>query len=142
MTGVQTCALPIYLLYATYLGGTNGYVNGNSIAIDQQENIYVGGITSTSIFPGAPAVPLNPSAGFLTMFHHELKTIDSTILLGADITNIALYTPLFQLVRRDDSISTALPQILTAGYRYQSGSPSIATKYLDAFVVKLIYAQP
>jgi Beta-propeller repeat len=130
------------LLYATYLGGTNGYVNGNSIAIDQQENIYVGGITSTSIFPGAPAVPLNPSAGFLTKFHPELKTIDSTILLGADITNIALYTPLFQLVRSDDSTPTALPQILTAGYRYQSGSSSIATKYLDAFVVKLIYAQP
>jgi hypothetical protein len=130
------------LLYATYLGGTNGYVNGNSIAIDQDENIYVAGLTSTSIFPGAPAVPLNPTAGFFTKFHPELKTIDSTTLLGADITNIAVFTPLLELVRSDSTPVTVLPQVITAGYRYEPGSPSVANIYLDAFVVKLSYEQP
>jgi hypothetical protein len=129
------------LLYATYLGGTNGYVNGNSIAIDQNEDIYVAGVTSTGIFPGAPAIKPNPTAGFFTKFHHELKTIDSTTFLGADITNIAVYTPLLELVR-SDSIPAPLPEVFTAGYRYEPGSPVVANIYLDAFVVKLSYDQP
>jgi hypothetical protein len=129
------------LLYATYLGGTNGYVNGNSIAIDGNENIYVAGLTSTSIFPGAPAVPLNPTGGFFTIFHPKLKTIVSTTLLGAAITNIAVFTPQLELVVRDSGI-TPQPVILTAGYRYEPGSPMVANIYLDAFVVKLGYDAP
>ena len=127
------------LLYATYLGGENGYVNGNSIAVDEQENIYVAGLTSTSAFPGAPAIALNPTAGFLTEFDPKLETIESTKFLGASITNIALFTPELTLGLGN---STNTPMVLTAGYRYRPGSPSIATTYQDVFVVMLSYAQP
>jgi hypothetical protein len=51
------------------------------------------GLTSTSAFPGAPQITLNPSAGFLTKFHPKLYTIDSTIFLGEIITSIAEFEP-------------------------------------------------
>jgi hypothetical protein len=130
------------LLYSTYLGGTSGGVAGNAIAIDSTQNIYVAGLTTTSAFPGAPQITLNPSAGFLTKFHPKLYTIDSTIFLGEIITSIAEFEPELALVATSDTLPQTVPTILTAGYRYRPGSPSLAGKYLDAFVVSVGYFPP
>jgi hypothetical protein len=127
------------LLYSSYLGGTNGYVNGNSIAIDSSQNIYVAGLTSTSQFPDGPNITLNPTAGFVTKFHPKLYTIESTIFLGAAITNIAEFEP---VLVRGFVTGPPPPQVLTSGYRYRPGSPSLDVKYLDAFVVEVAFNPP
>jgi len=130
------------LLYSTYLGGTNGAVTGNSIAIDSEQDIYVAGLTATGLFPGANPITVNPSAGFLTKLHPKLYTIDSTVFLGAAITNIAEFEPYLTLVEGSDTQLPTVPTILTAGYRYRSGAPAPLSRYLDAFVVEVAYPPP
>jgi hypothetical protein len=127
------------LLYSTYLGGTGGAVSANAIAIDSSENIFVAGITSTGVFPGATPIPLNPTAGFLTKFHPKLYTIDSSIFLGAAITSIAEFEPELSIPDPIDQALVVVPSIMTTGYRYRPGSPSLASKYLDAFIVDVAY---
>jgi Beta-propeller repeat len=122
------------LLYSTYLGGTGGAVSANAIAIDSSENIYVAGVTSTGVFPGTTPITLNPTAGFLTKFHPKLYTIDSSIFLGASITGIAEFEPTLSI---PDPV--VVPSIMTTGYRYRPGSPTLASKYLDAFIVDVAY---
>jgi Beta-propeller repeat len=127
------------LLYSSYLGGTSGYVNGTSIAIDSSQNVYVAGITSTSQFPDGPNIALNPTAGFVTKFHPKLYTIESTIFLGAGITSIAEYEAEFV---RGPVTGPPTPQVFTTGYRYRPGSPSLADKYLDGFIVEVAFNPP
>jgi Beta-propeller repeat len=122
------------LLYSTYLGGTNGAVEATAIAIDSSENIFVAGVTTTGVFPGATPITLNPTAGFLTKFHPKLYTIDSSIFLGAAISSIAEFE---QTLDIPDPI--VVPSIMTTGYRYRPGSPSLAGQYLDAFIVDVAY---
>jgi hypothetical protein len=127
------------LLYSTYLGGTNGAVEATAIAIDSSQNIFVAGITSTGVFPGATPITLNPTAGFLTKFHPKLYTIDSSIFLGAAITSIAEFEPTLTIPDPIDENQVVVPSIMTTGYRYRPGSPSLASKYLDAFIVDVAY---
>jgi hypothetical protein len=125
-------------MYSTYFGGAGGYVEGNSIAIDRGRNIYLGGLTSTSLIQDAPPIVLNPTAGFVTKFHPKLYTVESTTLLGASVTNIAEWEP----APPSGSTNTSPITMVTAGYRYEVGSPTLAFKYLDAFVVSLLYPAP
>ena len=85
------------LLFSTYLGGTNGSVDLNSISLNFAGDVYVGGDTSTSIFPGAPKITLNPSAGFLTKMSSTLQFLKSTTFLGASITNVVVSKPVSRL---------------------------------------------
>jgi len=126
------------LLYSTYFGGAGGYVNGNSIAIDRKQNIYLGGLTSTSLIQDAPPITLNPTAGFVTKFHPKLYTVESTTLLGASVTNIAEWEP----APPSGSTNTSPITMFTAGYRYEVGSPTKALSYLDAFVVSVLFPAP
>jgi hypothetical protein len=112
---------------ATYLGGTNGSSDGLSIAVDEAGQILVAGMTSSTNFPGAPAITPNPTAGFLSKLTPQLNTLDYTTFLGAQISGVAVLHP--------SGIHTTLySQIYTAGSRYTGG---IDYQYLDAFVVKL-----
>jgi Beta-propeller repeat len=131
------------LLFSTYLGGTNGTVSGNSISLNAAGDVYVGGSTSTSIFPGAPKIALNPTAGFLTKMSSTLQFLKSTTFLGASITNVVVQKPTSRLGIISPPTSTT---IYTAGVRYRPNS-QIVDSSLDAFVVKLtdpvvIVAQP
>ena len=131
------------LLFSTYLGGTNGTVSGNSISLNVGGDVYVGGITSTSNFPGAPKITLNPSAGFLTKMSSTLQFLESTTFLGASINNVVVQKPTSRLGVVSPLTSTT---IYTAGYRFRPNSQIIDSS-LDAFVVKLtdpvqIVAQP
>jgi len=127
------------LLYSTYLGGTNGAVEATAIAIDSSENIFVAGVTTTGVFPGATPITLNPTAGFLTKFHPKLYTIDSSIFLGAAISSIAEFEPTLAIPDPIDEALFVVPCIMTTGYRYRPGSPSLAGQYLDAFIVDVAY---
>jgi hypothetical protein len=121
------------LLFATYLGGTNGSVDGNSISLNLAGDVYVGGDTSTSIFPGAPKIALNPTAGFLTKMSSTLQFLESTTFLGASITNVVVAKPASRLGVVSPLTATT---IYTAGVRYRPHS-QIVNSSLDAFVVKL-----
>jgi hypothetical protein len=118
------------LLFSTYLGGTNGTVHGNSVSMNQTGDVYVAGDTSTSAFPGAPNITLNPSAGFVTKFSNTLQFVKSTTFLGATISNVVVTEP----VSRFGIISVLTPTtIYTAGARLRPN-----TQNFDAFVVKLL----
>jgi hypothetical protein len=116
------------MLFATYLGGNGGAAHGTSIAVNNAQEVYVAGDTSTSYgFPLAPQMALNPTAGFLTKFSPDLHTVRSTTFLGALITGI--------VVRQTASRVVVLQQgttIYTTGDRYRPGTSNV-----DAFVVKL-----
>jgi hypothetical protein len=116
------------MLFATYLGGIGGYASGTSIAVNNAQEVYVAGDTSTSYgFPLAPQMALNPTAGFVTKFSPDLHTVRSTTFLGALITGI--------VARQTASRSVVLQQgttIYTTGDRYRPG-----TNNVDAFIVKL-----
>jgi hypothetical protein len=127
------------LLYSTYLGGTNGAVEATAIAIDSSKNIFVAGVTTTGVFPGATPITLNPTAGFLTKFHPKLYTIDSSIFLGAAISSIAEFEPTLSIPDPIDEALVVVPSIMTTGYRYRPGSPSLDGKYIDAFIVNVAY---
>jgi hypothetical protein len=127
------------LLYSTYLGGTNGTVQATAIAIDHSQNIFVAGVTSTGVFPGATPITLNPTAGFLTKFHPKLYTIDSSIFLGAAISSIAEFEPTLSIPDPIHPGPVVVPSIMTTGYRYRPGSPSLDGKYIDAFIVNVAY---
>lgn len=127
------------LLYSTYLGGTNGAVEATAIAIDSSHNIFVAGVTTTGIFPGATPITLNPTAGFLTKFHPKLYTIDSSIFLGAAIASIAEFEPTLSIADPIDQAQVVVPSIMTTGYRYRPGSPSLNSQYIDAFIVDVAY---
>jgi hypothetical protein len=118
------------LLFSTYLGGTNGAVHGYSVAQNRTGDVYVAGDTSTSAFPDAPNIALNPSAGFVTKFGNTLQFLQSTTFLGATISNVVVTEP----TSRFGIISVLTPTtIYTAGARLRPG-----TQNFDAFVVKLI----
>jgi hypothetical protein len=113
--------------YSTYLGASDGYTTGLSVAPGRGGEVYVSGATSSAAFPGAPALKPNPTAGYVTRLFPELNGINDTTLLGATINSVALYyTSPSVLVQ---------PQIYTAGHRYTGG---LSYTNLDAFVVKLI----
>ena len=82
---------------------------------------------------------LNPTAGFLTKFHPKLYTIDSSIFLGAAISSIAEFEPTLSIPDPIDEALVVVPSIVTTGYRYRPGSPSLADQYLDAFIVDVAY---
>jgi hypothetical protein len=109
-------------MYSTYLSGTTGSTLARAIAVGGGGQVYVAGWTSSTTFPGAPAITPNPAAGFLCKLTPGLKALESTTFLGAGINGIAL-----------NGLSL-YPQIYTTGYRYTGG---LNSANLDAFVVGL-----
>jgi Beta-propeller repeat len=120
------------LLHATYLGAAGGVVQGNSLAINPAGDVYVAGSTTTGVFPGAPAITVSPSAGFLTEFGPKLEGLMSTTFLGAAINGISVFTP-------GTTSNNPAPQssVFTTGYRYVFGSDTSNVNNQDAFVVEL-----
>jgi hypothetical protein len=111
---------------STYLGGSDGTAGGSSIAVNSAGEVYVGGTTSSTAFPGATPLTPNPTAGFVSKLSADLSTLRYSKLLGADIFGVAVF---------EAAPPFGVPQILTTGDRY-TGSVSAAN--LDAFVVSLI----
>jgi hypothetical protein len=121
------------LLYATYLGGTNGDTFGHSIGLNSAGEVYVAGSTSTTDFPGPSPITPNPTAGFLVKFPPNLNVLSFRIYLGAQINNIA--------VSRTSSrfVSSALTPtyIFTTGFRWIPRSNVSDPMNIDGFVVKV-----
>jgi len=119
------------MLFATYLGGIGGYANGTSIAVNNAQEVYVAGDTSTSSgFPLAPQMALNPTAGFLTKFSPNLHTVESTTFLGTMITGVVARQPRPRTVVTMNQIPTTL---YTAGDRFQPGqrAAQVFLHYVD-----------
>jgi hypothetical protein len=122
------------LLRSTYFGGTDGKVNGNSIAINRLGDIYVGGSTTTGMFPGTNTITVNPVAGFLSEFDSNLDTLEFSKFLGATVYSVAVFHPTYSgphLGPQDPD------SVFAAGYRYRPGTDTTNVNNQDAFVVKL-----
>ena len=115
-------------IYSSYLGGNNGDTHPTAIAV-QGGNVYVAGNTSSTSFPGAPAITPNPTAGWVVKLAPQLSSLDYTTFLGASINSIAVDLR-FQ---RFTTISNV--EVYTAGYRF-TGSTAVSSE--DAFAVKLV----
>jgi len=121
------------LMYLSYLGGNDNLTYrvtlATAIAV-QGGNVYVAGNTSSTSFPGAPAITPNPTAGWVVKLAPQLNALYYTTFLGASINGIAvdLRAPRFPLALRN-------VEVYTAGYRYTG---SINNASLDAFAVKLV----
>ena len=120
------------LLFATYLGGSGGYAIPHGIAINNSQEVYVAGETSTSnMFPMAPQIALNPTAGFLTKFTPSLSAVDSTTFLGASISAVVARQPRPRTIVAPVQSTT----LYTAGQRL--GPAVNGQTNVDAFMVKL-----
>lgn len=120
------------LLFATYLGGTNGATFGRSIGLNNLGEVYVAGSTSTTDFPGPSPITPNPTAGFLVKFPPNLNALSFRIYLGAQINDIA--------VTRTSSrfVSALTPtSIYTTGFRWKPGTNVSDFMNIDGFVVKV-----
>jgi hypothetical protein len=121
------------LLFATYLGGTNGATFGRSIRLNNIGEVYVAGSTATTDFPGPSPITPNPTAGFLVKFPPNLNALSFRIYLGAQINNIA--------ITRTSSrfLSSALTPtyIYTTGFRWKPGTNVSDPMNIDGFVVKV-----
>jgi Beta-propeller repeat len=121
------------LLFGTYLGGNGGSASGNSIAINNSGDVYVAGFTEISnMFPMAPQIALNPSAGFLTKFSSNLHTVESTTFLGYTINSVVARQPRPRTV----GVPIQPTTLYTTGGRYQDAVN------VDAFVVQLTDPAP
>ena len=122
------------LLYSTYLGGAQGSTQGYSIGFDHLGDTFVGGTTTTGLFPDVPVTTVNPSAGFLTKLHPKLMTMAYTTFLGADVYGIDVSDP----ASATGTYSASGATIYTAGDRYIPKSDTTQVSNLDAFVVTLL----
>jgi len=122
------------LLHATYLGGLNGTVSGNSIAINSLGDIYIAGTTSTGVFPGTSPITVKPTAGFVSEFDYKLLTLKTSKFLGAAVNGVATFHPANQPVSPEDDPDS----VYTVGYRFQPGTVNqLVDDNAHAFVVKL-----
>ena len=120
------------LLFATYLGGTNGATFGRSIGLNNTGDVYVAGSTSTTDFPGPSPITPNPTAGFLVKFPPNLNALSFRIYLGAQINDIAV-------TRTSNRFVSALTPtyIYTTGFRWKPGTNVSDFMNIDGFVVKV-----
>jgi hypothetical protein len=65
--------------------------------------------------------------------------VASSIFLGAAISSIAEFEPTLAISDPIDEALVVVPSIMTTGYRYRPGSPSLAGQYLDVFIVDVAY---
>lgn len=115
-------------IYSSYLGGNNGDTRPTAIAV-QGGNVYVSGNTSSTSFPGAPAITPNPTAGWVVKLAPQLNSLYYTTFLGASINRIAVD------LRYQRFTTLSNVEVYTAGYRF-TGSTAISSE--DAFAVKLV----
>jgi hypothetical protein len=120
------------LLFLKYFAGTDGGTVASGIATDAAGDTYLVGSTSSTTFPGAPAITPNPTAGFLVKLDNNGNGPLYTVFLGAVIEAVAVVKP----VPRFPALPT-YPLIYTAGYRF-TGSKVASNE--DAFVVELTEA--
>jgi hypothetical protein len=113
------------IVHSTLLGA-DGDTYGYAIVSDDGRAVYVAGGTSSSHFPGAPALVPNPTAGFVSKFSQNLTQLRYTKLLGANVYGIDLRKP---------AATPRVPEIFAVGARY-TGVPEIVN--LDPFVVKMV----
>ncbi|MGQ0761524.1 MAG: thrombospondin type 3 repeat-containing protein [Acidobacteriota bacterium] len=72
------------LAYSTYLSGTNGYAEGNSIAVNAAGNAYVTGYTNSTTFPTtAGAVQTTYGGGGRDAFITKLNTTGSGLVYSS-----------------------------------------------------------
>lgn len=72
------------LVYSTFLGGANQDV-GNAIAVDQEGNAYVTGVTQSADFPSKPlAALLGPEDAFVTKINAAGTGLVFSLFLGGD----------------------------------------------------------
>ena len=108
------------IVHSTLLGA-DGDTFAYAIASADAGSVYIAGSTSSSHFPGAPALTPNPTAGFVSKFSFNLSQLESTTLLGAEVLGVAA---------RKSAAAPSVLKIFAAGDRYTGTD-------LDAFVVKL-----
>jgi hypothetical protein len=121
------------LLYSTYLGGAEGSTSGYSIGFDHLGDTFVGGTTTTGLFPGVSDTTVNPTAGFLVKLHPKLMTLAYTTFLGADVYGIDVTDS----ASSTGTYSASGATVYTAGDRYIPKSDTTQVSNLDAFVVTL-----
>jgi hypothetical protein len=97
------------ILYSSYFGGVQGVTTVNGIATDQNGNVYLTGVTTSSDFPTTPGLPSSPvnqngpatvAGAFVTKLSASgQKIIYSTVIAGtapncsgAGCTSVAPYT--------------------------------------------------
>jgi len=110
------------IVHSTLLGAADGYTDALTVTHDYQNNVYVGGFTSSTNFPGTTPLTPNPTAGFVSKFKYNLSELYWSKLLGARVYGIDVVKP---------PAASSVPEIYAAGYRITGGTNP------DAFVVKL-----
>jgi hypothetical protein len=110
--------------HSTHLAGSDGSAGGAAIALNIGGEVYVAGTTTSTQFPGAPAIEPQPSAGFVSKLSPDLTALRYTTLLGAVVTGVAVFQPASHNIGLP-------PQIYATGDRYSSRVDQ------DVFIVKL-----
>ena len=120
---------------STYLGGSNGATFPRTIALNGSGEVYVGGSTASTDFPGPSPITPNPTAGFLVKFAPSLSALGFRIYLGSQVNSIAIARP--TLSRRFPAVVFNSTTIYAAGLRFVPGSDVRNLNNVDGFVVKV-----
>ena len=95
-------------IYSTLLGSYGGDTFASSIALNAAGEVYIGGNTSSTTFPGTVPLTLNPTAGFLSKFSTDLSTLLYTTPQGTEVRGVAV----------SETVPGVTPsQIYTAGFQ-------------------------
>jgi len=109
-------------LYSTLLG-SYGDTSASSIALNAAGEVYIGGNTSATSFPGAGPLTPNPRAGFVSKFSTDLSTLLSTTPQGTEVDGVAV----------SETLPGVTPsQIYTAGFQnINSDAAAFVDKLID-----------
>src|SRR5260370_14956557 len=72
-------------IFSTYLGGS-GFDEGFSVATDVAGNVYVTGLTTSSVFPGTNSTLTGSDAAFDSMISPTLQLLFTTRIRGSKFT--------------------------------------------------------
>ncbi len=113
------------LVFSSYLGGSN-QVNPSSIALDANENVYLGGWTSGTDYPTTPGAYLTAIPSTLTGFYGFVTKIDSSggaLTYSSYLIGAASGTNEFTFVA--DIAADSLGQAYVTGSTTQTGWPQV-----------------
>jgi Beta-propeller repeat len=123
-------------VYSTYLGGGTGQDLGVDLAIDNERNVYLAGITTSSDFPTVN--PLQPAhAGSIDVFAAKLRA-DGSALVYSTYLGGGFHEDLYGIAV--DGFGNAYLAGWTISNDFPTANPlkpSLADGDLDAFVTKI-----
>lgn len=113
--------------------GTDSGTSLNALAVNGAGEVYAGGITSGSTFPGNGPLQSHPSSGIIMKFSPDLSTVVYSRQQGLYISSVALWEQL---------VGATPAKVYTTGYeRLNTGAGDQTRAFVDVMIDDLQYVR-